>query len=270
MISDIKLTKQDLVEIKKLASETRRLFGVHGNVPIANNLFMLIEDKDIIICQYPFEETTNDERLDATLTWFETEDEPIYFIGLNSQLHLDQQLFALAHELYHFITETGEAYSNDKHDAKVERKADRFAAELLLPSDVLSDLILEQFGDKDLNNLSDLRLHLFIARLQCDWYLSYLTVIMRLFEEGHINQKTFDHLMTFNDRDRDNPYSKIIRSIDERKYNLLKSSTLKKGFSPKFYELVINNYEDELISKEELKDLLGIFEKAPEDFGIRE
>lgn len=64
---------------------------------------MLIEKKGIVICEYPFKQTSA-SHTDAAITLFETEKGVVTFIGLNTSPYFDEQLFCLAHELYHYWT----------------------------------------------------------------------------------------------------------------------------------------------------------------------
>ena len=57
MKHDIVLTEEQIVEIKKLADNTRKEFGIFGDVPIAKDIFMLlipVSDRERITygCQY--------------------------------------------------------------------------------------------------------------------------------------------------------------------------------------------------------------------------
>lgn len=53
MNKDIVLTELQIDEIKKTADKERRKFGII-DAPIAGDLFMLLEQEGIAICQYPF------------------------------------------------------------------------------------------------------------------------------------------------------------------------------------------------------------------------
>ena len=171
MSKEIELTALQIENVRKKADETRKLFGIFGDVPIANDIFMLLEKNNIILCEYPFE-ASEGSHTDATLTRFETRDEPIMFIGLNTSLYYDQQIFALAHELYHFKTKTGKSYTEEENeDPLLEKQADRFAAELLLPSGTLHSRVVSEFKSEMINEALYLRTLRFIARLQCEWWL---------------------------------------------------------------------------------------------------
>ena len=54
--NSIVLDEKKIYEVKDLASETRRFFGVCPNVPIANDIKLLLEKQGIILCEYPFPE----------------------------------------------------------------------------------------------------------------------------------------------------------------------------------------------------------------------
>lgn len=102
MNKDIVLTELQIDEIKKTADKERRKFGII-DAPIAGDLFMLLEQEGIAICQYPFL-TSEKSHTDANITRFETGSDQMIFIGLNTAIYYDEQIFALAHELYHYIT----------------------------------------------------------------------------------------------------------------------------------------------------------------------
>ena len=186
MTREISLTASQVEEIRQRADEVRKLFGVFGDVPIGNDIFMLLEKNNIILCEYPFE-ASEGSHTDATLTRFETKQGPIVFIGLNTSLPYDEQIFALAHELYHFITKTGKSYTDEeKEEPLIEKRADRFAAELLLPQNMLRSRIVLEFHAESIDCTSYLRTLRFIARLQGECGLPYHALVNRLYEEGFI------------------------------------------------------------------------------------
>ena len=168
MNKDVVLTELQIDEIKKAADKERRNFGII-EAPIAGDLFMLIEQEGIAICQYPFP-TSKKSHTDANITRFETGSDKMIFIGLNTAIYYDEQLFALAHELYHYITKTGKAYETDmdEEDKRTEKMADRFAAELLLPSETLNHMVMAQFKTSCVKKVTNLRLLRFIARVQSE------------------------------------------------------------------------------------------------------
>jgi len=263
------LSLKQTEEIKHLASEIRRSFGIVNDIPIANDIFMLLDKKGIILCQYPFK-ASEGSHTDATITWFEMENEPLTFIGLNTAIYYDEQIFAVAHELYHYITKSGKAYDSDleEEDQLTERKADRFAAELLLPHSALESLIVNEFDSKDLREVPIQRIIRFLARLQCEWCLPYHSLVKRLLEEGYLEQEQYATLYQIDDRDKMGNYARICNGIDSEKYQLLNNKTNKKGISGKVMEIMIQNYEDGYLTDDEFVNLLALFEKTPSDFGF--
>lgn len=264
----VPLTNVEVEEIKKLAINARNKYGVNINVPISNDIVGILEKEGIILCEYPFE-ASEASHTDASITIFENGKEEITFIGLNTSLCYDEQIFALAHELYHFETQTGLTYNlnADIEDAHTEAKADRFAAELLLPSSELQSAVVQEFPEGIQEEVS-LRLLRFIARLQCDWWLPYHSLAKRLFEEAHITEGVYDELYAINDRDENSEYARILRSIDSEKYELLNRKTQKINISASALEVIIKNYEDGDIDESEFANTLRLFNKVPEDLGF--
>lgn len=265
----IVIAEEQIVEIKKLTDRTRKEFGIFGDVPIAKDIFRLLQNKDIILCQYPFH-IEEESHMDANITWFETKYGPITFIGLNTSLFFDEQIFALAHELYHFITKTGKAYETyeEVEDELTENKADRFAAELLLPGDVLRSRVISQFKCSNLSEVSELRLLRFIARIQDEWWLPYRSIVLRLWEEGYIEKSIFDKLFDIDARNPNSKYGRIFANIAKDSYRTLNKKTGCTDISSNVMEVFIQNYEDGNMTDDEFVELLALFGRSPADFGF--
>ena len=264
------LSDSQITDIKQLARDTRKLFGVQQDVPVGNDMKMILEKKDILLCEYPFSES-GDTHTYGNIVMFKTEEEPITFIGLNTACFYDEQIFALAHEIYHFLTKTGMAYSSDhEEDQETEKKADRFAAEFLLPADVLKEIVVKVFGDANLKDAQEKRLLRFVARLQCDWWLPYQSIINRLYEENHISETQYGKLYNLDCRTEDGVYRRILRSTENEISELLNTKTRTIGVSSRIIDTIINNYEDGFIEYDELFQILTLLGKKPEDYGIQE
>jgi Zn-dependent peptidase ImmA (M78 family) len=267
MNKEIELTVPQIESVRQKAGEVRKMFGLYGDVPIANDIFMLLEKKNIILCEYPFE-ASEGSHTDATLTRFEEKDTSIVFIGLNTSLPYDEQIFALAHELYHFITKTGKAYTDEDIEAPLtEKLADRFAAELLLPMAALRSQVVSEFKTEKIESSLYLRTLRFVARLQCEWWLPYHAIITRLYEEGHIEAAFFEQLYEIDDRKPESPYCRIFSAIDPEKYTLLNSCTHRKGVSNAALETILLNYEEGEVTDDEFVEVLDLLGKSPHDFG---
>lgn len=252
------LTKEQVNQVKELSENVRKELGVYSDVPVADDLRSFLENKGIIVCEQVFS-----ENIDAAITIFDSNGDKMTFIGLNSSLHYDEQLFALAHELYHYLTKTGAAYE-DKEDSVTERKADRFAAELLLPSEVLHKIV----DGVNLNNESLIRVWRIISRIQNKWWLPYRAIVNRLNEEGYLSPSKYDELYNSEHRDSKTGYGRIFYNINKKKFQLLNSVPAANSISDNVIELTIQNFEDDIISEEEFIESLDIFGKEPSDFGF--
>ena len=182
------LNDQQIFEAKRLASDARRLFGVHPNVPIGSDIRLLLEKNDVLLCEYPYPDSKGTHTY-GNITWIKNGDDIITFIGLNTSSYYDEQIFAIAHEIYHYTTKTGKAYTPDVEyeDQVTEKMADRFAAELLLPAEALFALVADVFGTANMYDVSESKTLRFVARIHCDWWLPYQAIINRLYEEKLIN-----------------------------------------------------------------------------------
>lgn len=268
MNKEIVLTELEIVEIKDLAEKARKSFGVY-DVPIANDLFMLLEQAGLTICQYPFP-AVRESHTDANITRFELENETLTFIGLNTAIFFDEQIFALAHEYYHYLTKTGKAYHSeiDEEDGLTEKKADRFAAEFLLPSRILYSRVVSQFKSSDLTKEQKSRLLRFIARLQNEWWLPYRSIVLRLYEEHHISKEQYETLFEVDARDEESAYAKFFMSIAPDCYKMLNTRTMRTDISSSVIEIFIQNYEEGFMTDDEFASLLKLFGKSPDDFGF--
>lgn len=263
------LNDRQIYDIKKLVADTRQFFGVHPNVPIGSDIRLLLDKNDILLCEYPFPDT-NGTHTYGNITWFQTDHDTITFIGLNTSSFYDEQIFAIAHELYHYITKSGKAYTPelDDEDAVTEKQADRFAAELLLPADALKDAVMDVFHVSTMIDVSDSKALRFVARMQCSWWLPFQAIINRLFEESFISKKQYDALYEIDCRSEYGGYRRLLKSIDSEISDLLNKKTRTTGVSNQILETVISNYEDGFIDDDEFFHTLAMFDKKPEDFGF--
>lgn len=267
--NSIVLSEKQIYEVKSLASKARQVFGVYPNVPIGNDIKLLLEKNGILLCEYPFPDT-NGTHTYGNITWFKVDNDTITFIGLNTSSFYDEQIFAIAHEIYHYTTQTGKAYTPDMEyeDKLIEKQADRFAAELLLPPEALRTAVMETIGSADMRDVSEAKLLRFVARIQCDWWLPFQAIINRLYEERFIDISQYDRLYEIDCRNEDGIYRRLLKNVDSEISELLNKKTKTIGVSNKVVETIISNYEDGLIDDDEFVKTLGMFDKNPEDFGF--
>lgn len=169
------LTPKDVYQIAELAKQMRRMYDI-GMGPLGDNIFKLIRNIGIYLIYLPIPIDGDQENpFSAVYLSFEQEGELIHFIGLNTQDYYDKQIFALGHELYHHF-EKSEIHicriSDDPKSYK-EKKANRFAAEFLLPTDKLISEVQEvNNGDIDLSAWKHTALLRFITRFHPYYSLS--------------------------------------------------------------------------------------------------
>lgn len=264
-----KLSVQEIELIRKLARDKRFALGFSDDPPIANDIFTIIDKLEIILLEIPIEAECGKPAFSAVILCSEEGGESLVFIGLNTADYFDRQIFAIAHELYHFFTKTGSHLS--RHDAQegdeIEAKANWFAAEFLLPEEVLRRRVFEEFKSYTLETVQTKVLLRFIARLHCVWRLPFRSLVKRLREIKAITEIQYKELYTVNERDPDGEYYRIGRSTQSDVFMKLNTAAKTVGTSPRAIETILRNFEDNLIDEDTFVRMLGLFKKSPADYG---
>ena len=179
------LSKEEIKHLKKQAKDARGLYGL--NTPIGTNIFSFIEQKGDVVFQLQNFENSD---FDAMIIKYSAKSTKKYII-INSENPLINQVFAAAHELYHytynFIENSQDSIvcSFSKNE-KEEIKANRFAAEFLLPEAALQDE-LESFLLYSASSFSETSLTkqiVFCFSLVIKYSIPLKAVLYRLKEEG--------------------------------------------------------------------------------------
>lgn len=153
----------------------------------------------------------------------------IYFIVINSEISVNKQNVALAHEFYHFIValEEGNATAmdilQDKKSSSVttfeDQKANAFSSCLLMPSDLINLVI-----PKGATSIPDALVY---TKILMDMFIvPYKTAVIRLLETGKLS---------FEDAD------KFIRAVGTKVRNDLEKNNLVQKIR---WEHPIKNYVD--------------------------
>lgn len=267
----IKLNEIQIEEICKLAKEKRRLLGYIGDTPIANDIFVILENLGIQLLEYPVKSDGEKQAFSAALMYSTEGDKELVFIGLNTSDYFDKQVFAIAHELYHFYTKTASHLTRlkEEEDSLIEVKANRFAAEFLLPESTLKSIIIDIFKKSSLKEVKINTLLRFIAKLQCDWWLPYRSIVKRLKEIDAISDEKYNQLYKINERDMNSEYARMGKGLNEEVFLKLNRPTNNIGTSSKNIDIVIRNFEDNLIDEGQFNDILNLFGKKTDDFGYK-
>lgn len=268
-MNPIMLNEVQVDEIRKLAGDERRFLGFVGETPIANDIFTILDRLDIMLLEYPIESEGDRPAFSAAIMYSEEGDRKLTFIGLNTADHYDKQIFAIAHELYHYYTKSGSHLSRpeDEESSLIEIKANRFAAEFLLPETVLESIVLDEFKTSTIEKVQHKTLLRFIARLHCTWWLPYRSLVKRMHEIGAISAEQYAELYSVDERDLQGEYGKIGQAINKEVFLKLNQPTKNIGTSPNEIEIIIRNFEDNLIDEDKFAETLSLFNRTPDEFG---
>lgn len=269
------LSGKERIKLEQLVEQKRDMHDL-GMGPLGDGILQLVAQLDIGMLYLPKEPGTFEEPLSAMyLSSKEKEGNVISFIGVNTTQYYDTQLFAIAHELYHYWEETEDFYlcrNMEDPEGLRERKANQFAASFLLPSQTLKKEIYEE-NDYELKvdrwNLSALLR--FIARLHLEYKLPYKSIVRRLVEVGSLtNESLFNTLWLQEVRDETSLYYKIAMSYDADVFRLLNKKTFKVGADARLIEQMLQNYESSMVGLDELAEDLSLFGKKLEEYGLDE
>lgn len=268
-MNPITLNEVQVDEIRKLAGEKRLSLGFVGETPIANDIFTILDRLDIMLLEYPIESEGDRPAFSAAIMYSEEGDKKLTFIGLNTADFYDKQIFAIAHELYHYYTKSGSHLSRpeDEDNSLIEVKANRFAAEFLLPETVLESIVLDEFKTSSLEKIQHKALLRFIARLHCTWWLPYRSLVRRLHEIGAISSEQYAELYSIDERDLQGEYGKAGLATNKDEFLKLNQPTKNIGTSPNEIEIIIRNFEDNLIDEDKFAETLSLFNRTPDEFG---
>ena len=271
MSHSISLNEIQIENIRKLAGDERRKLGFIGETPIANDIITILENMNILLLEYPIKSDDVKPAFSAALMYSTEGDKELVFIGLNTADFFDKQIFAIAHELYHFYTKTGSHLSrlSEEEDSYVEAEANRFAAEFLLPESTLKSIVLDEFKTSSPRKIQTKMLLRFIVRLQCVWWLPYRSLVKRLREIDAVSNEQYERLYNIDERDLDGEYGRMGKAINKEVFVKLNTATNNIGTSPKDIEIIIRNFEDGIIDEDKFINTLNLFNKKPDDFGYK-
>jgi len=252
--------------IEDLEKKVREKLGSLGKMSglLKEDVFNVLADNSTFM-QYPIE--------DDEICGFVCRKDSRTFSFINSYLPYEKQLFAAAHELYHLwydddVLRAGELLVSQTLDpvtgADIEErevKANRFAALLLVPTDVLEEeLVYRKTRRGDTVSLE------LVVRLMSKFGMPYKTIVRRLYETDYMDRAQCIKMLKVQDRGEKSPVRQLQNrlQIGEEQNNRTKVI--------KFNGLVdkaIQAFDKKLISIDKLKYLLSIVRKQPEDFDIK-
>ncbi|MFA9396843.1 MAG: ImmA/IrrE family metallo-endopeptidase [Clostridiaceae bacterium] len=271
MDSQIELNEKDIFEICELVNDLRGSFRT-GDAPIGPNIFKLVQLKDIRLVFYPIKDSDKNN-FSAVYVSMKNQNKNFDFIGLNTNDYLDDQIFSLAHELYHYKKRSSLHFYRDTLNKvdKEELMAERFAAELLLPKSSLEDEIRSiNNGSNNLKQWEYKSILMFIARLHTDYRIPYKAIVKRLYELGFIDKSQYTDLYKEKNRKESGLYYTIGINVGDKEFRDLNTYTKTLGVYKNEIENIIRDYDSDTISLPTLKSSLEILGKKLEDFGLQE
>ncbi|MBN9389569.1 MAG: ImmA/IrrE family metallo-endopeptidase [Chloroflexi bacterium] len=167
------------VSVREAAEQTRSALGLSLDQPI-RSLVRLIEQSGVVILALP----TGSSKCDAFSQWASidenknTSSTKRAFIALASEVPGDRLRFTLAHEIGHLVLHQSVPIGS----TKIEDEAHKFAAEFLMPAEVMRQQITTPIKLKDLLILKSI------------WGVSVAALIHRAHDLGIINDRQNSYL----------------------------------------------------------------------------
>ncbi len=251
------LTKEESESLEGKAISKMGLLGKSSRI-LKDEIFKILAEVSVLI-QYPIE--------DLELCGFVCYKGNTVFCFINSFIPLEKQIFASAHELYHIwfeqemLSRGGEllksiVIDSESSQPKNEIRANRFAAMLLVPKDVLR------------NELSNLKVNennlqmSHIVRIMDLFGVPYKAMVRRLLEIDFISPEKCLELLSEDSIAEANLIRKRLQIGDE----MLNQTMIIRidGLVDK----ALSAYQLNRIPYERLRYLLGIVQKTPDEFNV--
>ncbi|MFX0561150.1 ImmA/IrrE family metallo-endopeptidase [Tepidibacillus infernus] len=222
------LNPKEALEIVELVKTERRRLDL-GMGSIGEKIFSVFRDNNIQLLYFALE-----PKHPNSLAAFYLEKHcsvtgiRSYYIAINSMVPLDLQIFNSCHEYYHHIDEIDENLHlrrfGDSDDLLINAKANRFAAEFLLPTETLSTYVKKH-------------------------------------EIDSINKHVKKELLSIDERDSQSSYYKIGSTLNSHVFHKLNSITDKIGVEPEALNVILQNYDEGITTIDSTVKDLNIFNK---------
>jgi hypothetical protein len=129
-------------------------------------------------------------------------------------------------------------------------------------------VVRNRLGFVKTNPLREDDIILEIIKLQCEYEVPYKTIIRRLIEIELIDEKLYDILLSYEPKLID--YCKMLDSEMNEKVKDLEKESKRKYHSLNISKDAADVYRGGLLSYNKLEDILGFYDKTPNDFNINE
>lgn len=194
------------------------------------------------------------------------------FVYINSYIPLEKQVFAAAHELYHIWysdIDKGELLNSKVLEEempineinKEDLKANRFAAEFLLPEEVFRNELSIRHFKKNSIGLRE------VVELMDVFLVPYKTLVRRLHEIDYISLDKCNELLNIEDRKEDEGVMVWQKRLGLCKRNNERTKEIKLN---KLVDMALELYDKKQITYEKLNHLLSLSNLKPSEFNIYE
>lgn len=246
------------IDIERTALGLRNQFNIESYG--IKDIFSLVDKMDIYLIRIPLGKDT--------ICGFSTVYEGKKVIVSNSSEILSREIFTIAHEIGHCIYDLNideqriiiDEKVNTNVEDFIEKRADYFAAVLLLPEEQIRNFIKYELE----KNLSEIRAR-DIIRMQIEFNASFAAIVFRLYDLGFIDLKSKNQLFD----ERDSSTSRMLFRAMNLNDDLIKSADILK-VPNKYYEYVFSNYEKGYIVFDKLKEALDLVDFNTDDIDERE
>ena len=255
-----------------------RLSSLFVNPILKEDVFDIL-DQFCTVIYFPLKNEENDG-FNISLPVSYNDNQRENFVFINTEKHLDKQVFTAGHELGH-LWKVADCIWDNSEDEPLPRTAEneeaamnRFAAELLMPKDVFRRIAEEQFSNYLDNNkgvkwTDAVRV---IANLMNEFCVPRQAVIRRLYEVQYAKEEVCCELWMGPDHIQTEKYQELLKQmlkvyIEQGGYTRLANRTRKKWIKG-FPELLEKLKDSDCFPTEKiefLKKEFSIEENIPED-----
>ena len=255
------LTGREIGDIQDKANQNLGQYRKTNQI-LREDIFNILE-KNSKVLYYPY----NDDEVCA----FIVRRKGKFFTVINTQIPLEKQIFAAAHELYHLWYSKVDKWDllhnmivenqieSNESISKEEAKANRFAAEFLVPKTLLINEIDARRLKKDKLEVKD------IIGLMDVFLMPYKTIVRRLFEIDLISEEQCNQFLTIPDRKENEGIMLWQKRLELCTRN--NEKTMRKKLST-LVNMSLEAYKQEAITFEKLTYLLTLASQKPEQYSI--
>lgn len=255
------LSETDIKDVQDKANQALGQFRKTSQI-MREDVFNVLEANSKVL-YYPY----NDDEVCA----FIVRRRGRFFTFINTQIPLEKQVFAAAHELYHLWYSKVEKWEllrsmivdnqieNTGRLHREEAKANRFAAEFLVPKSLLINELDARKLKKDKVKIKD------IVGLMDVFLMPYKTIVRRLMEIEVISEGQCSCFLAIPDRNENDGVLLWQKRLELCARNNERTMRKKLG---NLVDVSLDAYDKQAITYEKLEYLLSLAQQKPEQYNV--